>query len=225
MAIGDALALGDHALEDLGLHALDVVHPLDLDVDQLDAVVGHHVLHAFEDHAGDLVPPQRDLAHGLGFHDVLDLLGFLEGAVGGAHDLDEIVAGNHVARFTVDDVVQPRLGAALVAQALEEQQGVGDAPARVGLHADVLLVTGGHLVGVSVPFQPALVEHIGFLRERHLHMQARLGNRLAHGLAELGDDDLFGFGDRVQRRRERDDSQQREGGRDQKRAGLHYFTS
>ena len=112
------------------------------------------------------------------------------------------MAGDDVAGLAVDDVVEARLGAALVAQSLEEEQGIGDAPARVGLDADVLLIARRHLVGVAVPFQPALFENVGLLGKRRLEVQAGLGNRLAHGFTELGDDDLFGFRDRVKGRRQ-----------------------
>jgi len=52
----------------------------------------------------DLVPPQLDLAHGFASMMSFRLFALFEGAVGGAHDFDEIVAGDHVARFSVDDV-------------------------------------------------------------------------------------------------------------------------
>ena len=55
------------------------------------------------------------------------LLADRELAVGAAHDLDQVVLGDRVARLAVEDVVEPRLGAALVAQALEELERVGDA--------------------------------------------------------------------------------------------------
>src|SRR5688572_23525037 len=66
VAVGDALALGDHPLEDLGLHRLHVVDALDLHVHQLYAVFGHHLGGVVEDEAGDLVPPLLHVAHLLG---------------------------------------------------------------------------------------------------------------------------------------------------------------
>jgi len=37
------------------------------------------------------------------------LLGLLERAVRAAHDLDQVIVGDHVARVAVDDVVEARL--------------------------------------------------------------------------------------------------------------------
>ena len=88
------------------------------------------------------------------------LLGLLERAVRAAHHLDQVVVGDDVARLAVDDVVEARLRAALVADALEEQQRVVDAPAGVGVDPDVLLVLGRDLVRVAVPLEPALVEGV-----------------------------------------------------------------
>ena len=91
------------------------------------------------------------------------------------------------------------MGAALVANRLEEQQRIGDPPARVGIHPDELLVPGRDLVGVPVPGQPALVETGYAMNEGDLEVEARFRNRTTHRIAELGDDRLFGFKDGVGR--------------------------
>jgi hypothetical protein len=56
-------------------------------------------------------------------------------------------------------------------------------------------------------------------------MQTSLGDRLSHRLAKLGDDDLFGFGNRVERRSNCHQPQHGEGSQDDLRAATHGFTS
>ena len=120
-------------------------------------------------------------------------------AVGAADQLDQVVARDGVAGLSVEDVVEAGLRAALVAQALEEEQRVGDPPAGVGVDPDEPLVPGRHLVGVAVPFQEPLLEDVGPLDERNLEVQAGRDHRIADRLAELRQDDLLGLADGVDR--------------------------
>ena len=130
--------------------------------------------------------PVRDLGHGLGGADALELLGDLEGAVARAHHLDQVEGGDGVAGLAVHDVVEAALGAALVAHGLVEAQRVGDPPAGVGVDPDVLLVPGRDLGGVAVVLEPALVEAVDVLDERHLQVQAGRLDEAAHRACRTG---------------------------------------
>jgi hypothetical protein len=85
--------------------------------------------------------------------------------LGGADDLDQLVLGHRVAGLAAEDVVQPRLGAALVAQPQEVLQGIDDAPAGEEVDRDVELVLGGHVRRVAVPLQDPLVDGVHLLDE------------------------------------------------------------
>ena len=60
------------------------------------------------------------------------------------------------------------------------------------------------------------------LDERHLDVQAGVGARRADRLAELGDDDLLGLVERVERRGEGEQAEEDGGGEAQ---GLHHLAS
>jgi hypothetical protein len=159
-ALGDAAAFGDHAVEDLGLHAVDVVDALEAYVAQLDAVLRHDFLGFLEDLGRQLGAPRLDVGLRLGRADSRQLLVRLKLAVGCAHELDQVVGGDDVARLPVHDVVQPALRAALVADRREVLERFGDAPARIDVDPDVLLVARRDLALVAVELQPALVETV-----------------------------------------------------------------
>ena len=166
------------------------------------------ILAAFsQDDLRDLAAAGRHLRHGLRRADAGQLLGDLELAVRRADQLDQVEGRHRVARLAVHDVVQPALRAALVVHGLEVAQRVRDAPARVGVHPDVLLVLGRDLVGVAVELQPALVEAVHVLDEGHLEVQPGRRDQAPDRPAELGEDRLLGLRQRVegpQRQEERD---------------------
>src|SRR5262249_53935624 len=66
-------------------------------------------------------------------------------------------------------------------------------PTRIGVDPNVLLVTGGNLVGRALPLEPALVEAKNILHERRLEVQTRDTNN-ATNLSKLRDHDLFVLG-------------------------------
>ena len=173
----DPLPLGDHPREDVPLHLLDVVDALDPEVEQLDAEVGRPLAARSRISRETCSRPFCD-----DVQDHLFLLGLDRNvgpiAVAVAHQFDEVVPGDGVARLAVEDVVEPRLGAALVAQPLEEPQRIDDAPARVGVDPDEPLVLRRNLVGIAVPFEEPLVEVVGLLDERQLEVQARVRDRM-----------------------------------------------
>src|SRR5439155_2213127 len=220
-ALRDALALRNHALEDLLLDGVDVVDALEAHVHQLDAELGRDPGGLLQDDLGDLAPPHGHRGHGLRGPDARQLLRQLEGTVARTDHLDQVEGGDRVSRLAVHVVVEPALASALVAHVLEEAQGIGDAPAGVGVHPDVLLVFGGDLVGIAVVLQPALVEPMHGLDERHLGVQARLLEDAAERPSELREDDLLGLGDGI----DGGEEQQRDGGHERDERAAHRFTS
>ena len=102
-------------------------------------------------------------------------------------------------RLAVKDVVETRLGATLIAESLEEAQRIDNAPPGVGVDPDEPLVFRRNLVRIAVPFEEALVEVVGLLDEWQFEVQARVHNRCADRVAELGDDDLLRLTDDVRR--------------------------
>src|SRR5664279_2380636 len=220
--LGDALALRDHPLENLRLHALHVVDALEPHVHQLDPELGRDLGGLVENDLRDPAAAGAHLCHGLGRSDPLEVLRHLKRPVRRANDLDQVEGGDGVPRLAVHDVVEAALPAPLVAHGLVEPQRVGDAPAGVRVDPDVLLVPGRDLVRVSVILEPALVEPVHFLDERHLEMQAGVLHDAADRLPELGEDHLLGLGKRVDRREEEGDRRDRP----YDDAGpLHGFTS
>ena len=150
-----------------------------------------------QDQPGQLVPADLDLSDDPREVEEGRLLAQFEFAVRGPDDLDQIVVGDDVPGLAVDDVVQPRLAAPFIPDPLEKDQRIADPPPAIGVHPDVFLVLRRDLVRVAVPFEPALLEIIGFLDEGGLHVQTGLGHGPADRLAELGDDDLVHLGDDV----------------------------
>ncbi len=124
--------------------------------------------------------------------------------------------------LAVEDVVEAGLGAAFVAQPLEEEQRIDDPPPGVGVDIEESFVFGRHLVGRAVPLEEPFVEEIGFLQERDLDFEARGHDRVAHRSAELGNDDLFGLVDDVERAT-RDENQNQEGDEDDEEGDLFHW--
>ena len=75
---------------------------------------------------------------------------------------------------------------------------VVDAPAPKGVHDDIKLVAGRHLAGPAIPLKDSLINAVDRLDKGHLAVETGPAHRLADGLAELGDDDLFLFGDGIE---------------------------
>jgi hypothetical protein len=189
--------------------AVGVVDPLEAHVEDLDPQVPGPRPGGRENLLAELVSPEIDLLERVlllrerGVH--------LRLPIGGPDDLHQRVVGHGVAGLAVEDVVQPALGSALVAQPLEEEQRVGDPPAGHGVDEDEALVAGGQLVGLAVPLEEALVEAVDLLDEGELEVQARLVDGVADRLTELGDDHLLGLVDHVDRRQEHDRQDDGEG--------------
>ena len=218
--LGDPLALGDHAREHVLLHLVHVVEALEADVQDLDAEVAGPGLCGLQDLLSDGRPPFLDrLQHRRLLAGLDDRL--VGRPVGAPDQLDQVVAGDRVARLAVEDVVEPRLRGALVAQPLQELQRIDDAPAGVGVHPDEPLVLGRHLVGAPVPLEEALVEEVRGLDERHLEVQARRLDRAADRVAELRDDDLLGLAHLVGGRRHEHQQEQEDDDLDRQARALH----
>ena len=149
----------------------------------------------------------------------------LELAVGGAHDLDQIVIGDGVAGLPVENIVEAALSAALVTKALEEQQGVGNAPSSIGVNVDEPLVLGGYLIGLTVPLEEAFFEEVRLLDEGGLDLEAGRHDGLTDRFAELCDDDLLCLIDDEEGATDRGDCKQNEYGDQEERYLFHGFTS
>ena len=143
-----------------------------------------------------LLPLRRDLLQHLALGD------FPRGA---ADELDELAARHLVPDHRVDDVVQARLRPCFRGHVLQKLLGIGDAPARRGVHPDELPPFGGNLVRVAIPDEEALLEASHLLHEGELDVQSRLGHRLPHGPAELHDDRLLALLQGVERAREHEE--------------------
>ena len=114
-----------------------------------------------------------------------------------------------VAGFATEDVVEPRLGAAFVAQTQKILQGFDDPPACVEVDRNVELVLGWHVGRVAVPFQHPLVDRIDHLDEGQLELESGRRDRGANRFAELGDDHLLDLADGIDGVR-RDEGQRRD---------------
>jgi hypothetical protein len=85
---------------------------------------------------------------------------------------------------------------------------------------------GRNLVSISVPFQPALLEAIGFLDERDLHVQSWLGDGIPDRFSELSDDHLVVFIHDVERIEENEEHEKNENPESNIDCRLfHFFTS
>ena len=199
--LGDPRPLGDHPGIYLQADLLDVVDPLEAEVEDLDPQIQGARLcrrqHLRLERAPSLLDPVLPLGLALSGDLLSDLLGDGELPVAGPDHLDEVVLGDHVAGLAVEDVVEPGLSTLLRAQPLEVLERVGDPPARISVDVDEPLVTRRHLIRVAIPFQEALVEVVGYLDEGFLELQSGFGDRLAFRLTELGDHDLLGLVDDV----------------------------
>src|SRR5690606_29397947 len=145
--------------------------------------------------------------------------GHVDLPIGRAHDLLELGAGDDVAHDGIEDVVEPRAGALLVAHRAQELQGIEDPPAGRRVDDDELAAESRDLADVAVPAEQALVEAAHLLDERNAPVQARLVDDAADRLAELHDDALLGLID--DEGRVHHDEYQRDGGERRYREVLH----
>ncbi len=106
-----------------------------------------------------------------------------------------------VLRFRTEDVIEAGQGGALVAEEAEELQRIGDATAGEGVDADVGLVFVGS-PRCAPPIRGCAFRSGSHPDEGNLEMQAgfvllggRRVDRIAHGIAELGQHHLFGLVD------------------------------
>ena len=142
-----SLPLGLHPPIDrlhVGLRQID---PLDADVDDLDA----EILRLLVDLA-------RDRAH-----QPFALV---------AHHVGEARAAQHAPERGFENGAKARIGDALVAHALEEQQGIGDPVAGKGVDDEPLLVGGDDLLRGGIDVEDALVEIFDVLDEGDLVVAA-----------------------------------------------------
>jgi hypothetical protein len=145
-------------------------------------------------------------------------------AVAAAHHLDQVVVGDHVAGLTIEDVVEPGLRSLLAAQPLVVLEWIGDPPASVGVDVDEPLVPSRHLIGVTIPFQEAVVKVSGLLNEGELELQSRCDDRFASRLPELEDHHLLGLADDVERSADDRQAEQHHDADNDDQCVLHGFT-
>jgi hypothetical protein len=104
--------------------------------------------------------------------------------------------------------------------------GIVDPPAGKGIDMDIRFVARRNGYRLPVPFEESLVDSVHGLDERQFHVQARLGDRFADGLAELGNDNLLSLVDRIETSEKATQEQQCAKNRQQpKTAPLIHFTS
>src|SRR3981081_217291 len=119
-----------------------------------------------------------------------------------AHDFDQVVFGDGVARLTAGDVVEAREGAPFVVQTYEISFRVLDPPTRKGVDMNIRFVPGWNRDRSAVPFQETFIKTVYTLHDWYLEMQARIADRIADRLPKLRDDHLFGLIHRIKRARE-----------------------
>ena len=103
------------------------------------------------------------------------------------------MACHRVAGLTVENCRNPGFCPALIAEALEKQQGIADSPACIGIDPNEAFVTGRYLVRDPVPFEKAFFEIVCLLDEWKLSVKACFSNDFADRTAELRDNHLLGF--------------------------------
>jgi hypothetical protein len=182
--IRDPISFTDHAFVHTLAHIFHVVHALESEIKDPDTEIAGSPVSFLQDLRFDHPSSHCDAIQDLQrFHVVLHHLGC---AVAAAHQVDQFVVGHGIARFTIEDIVQPGLTGTFIAQSDEELQWIGDLPTCVSVNYDELLVLGRHLVHVAIPFEVTLVEELGFLDERDLEMHARIRSRCSNRFTELG---------------------------------------
>src|SRR4030042_2853490 len=82
-----------------------------------------------------------------------------------------------------------------ISASLKKDKRIADSPAGISIHPDVFFISCRYLIGISIPFQPALLKIVRLLDERSLEMQSRRVDRPSDGLSKLGDDHLISLGD------------------------------
>src|SRR5260370_23186426 len=125
----------------------------------------------------------------------------------GAHDFDQVMFGNGVARLAAKDVIETRQGTALIVQTDEICLWVFDAPPRECIDMDIGLVPEGDGNRHAVPFHKTLLEAFHVLHECDFEMQTRLSDRVATRLPKLRDDHLFGLINRIECTGENEDQE------------------
>ena len=118
------------------------------------------------------------------------------------------------AQRRVQHAAELRVGAARVEDRLIEQQRIGDAVAHEGVDLEALIVGHQHFLALVVEREDALVDIDDRVDKRPLEIEARRVDEVAHGLAEPQDERLFGRIDDECRHRDKNDSDDRDGGED-----------
>ena len=152
-----------------------------------------------EDASRETFPAHLDLSLQRRVIAGLELTGLAHVPLCGANDLHQVGARQLVSDHGVDDVVEARLGAGLVADAFEEGERIFDPPPSGGVDGDELSTSGRDLVRIAVPADEALIEAPYLLHERELEVQAGVGDRLSDRAAELHDDRLLDFIESIKR--------------------------
>src|SRR5260221_5949738 len=206
----DLLPLADHPLVNAREHFAVVIDALEPQVEQLDAKLRQLRRRGALDLRLHFLAPKLDRPQRPDYADAGLALGqtFIVlrlAALVRAHDLDQLVLGDRVANLAPENVLEPRLSAAFIAQADEELQRVLDAPAAKRIDVDVGLVLRRDADRRAVPFEETLVEAVDRLNERLLEVQPRLGDPRSHRPAKFRQHHLLGLLDRVKAARRRDE--------------------
>jgi hypothetical protein len=101
------------------------------------------------------------------------------------------------------------MGPSLIPQSLEENKRITDSPASIGVNPNEFFVFCRNLIGISVPFQPALFKVVGFLDKGDFQVQSWLGDGISHRSSKLGDNDLLCFRHNVESIKENDEKGER----------------
>ena len=107
--------------------------------------------------------------------------------------------GDGVAGLAAENIVESRLRTAFVAKSQKVLQRIGNPPAGEQIDRYVELVLGRHVRRIAVPLQHPFVDRIDLLDKGNFDFQAGGRHRFAHRFAELGDDHLLDFADRIDR--------------------------
>jgi len=156
------------------------IDPREAQVHDLDAEFARLPVHAFLDAVHQFAAPRPDDVHG------------------GR-------AGQHVAQGGVDEAAQASVGVLDIVDRLIEAQRVGDPVACESIDFQVLAVGRQDRLHRQVKVEHPLIDIVDVLDQRHLEVEARLGEDLAHR-PEAQDERLLGLMNREHGREHRDGS-------------------